>query len=110
MVLSIKDRETDRLIGPDLEDHLIDYYLRRRGEMGERALGRDAFMENYLFSALQRDFKVVGRFVYLDLVKGKPQYRRYLPATIQRIERNLLKHPRLKNLLPILAPYFEGLR
>ncbi len=106
----LNDRDTDRLIGPVLEEHLIDYYLRRREEMGEREVKRDEFLENYLLSAVQRDFKVVGRFIYLDLIKGKPQYRQYLPATIKRLERNLMKHPRLKNLLPILAPYFEVIR
>ena len=106
----LNDRETDRLIGPDLEKRLIDYYLRRREEMGEPAVERDDFFETYLLSALQRDFKVVGRFAYLDLVKGKPQYRRYLPFTVKRLEKNLKKHPHLKRLLPVLTPYFEALR
>lgn len=106
----LNDRETDRLIQPDLEGHLLDYYLGSMEEMGERKGTRDEFLENYLLSVLQRDFKVVGRFIYLDLVKGKPQYKKYLPPTLQRIERNLRRLPQLEKLVSILAPYFEDVR
>jgi aminoglycoside/choline kinase family phosphotransferase len=68
----LNDRETDRVIQPALESHLIDYYLSKREELGAMPIGRDEFVESYVLSALQRDFKVVGRFYYLDLVKGKP--------------------------------------
>ena len=68
----LNDRETDQVVTPAVEDQLVDYYLERWQEWGEPTGGRDEFVESYLLSALQRDFKVVGRFRYLDLVKGKP--------------------------------------
>lgn len=106
----LNDRETDRLIQPDSERHLIDYYLRKREEMGERKGDRKEFFEIYLLSALQRDFKVVGRFYYLDLVKGKPGYKRYLPPTLRRLRRNLQRLPQLEKLVPLLAEHFEEMR
>jgi len=106
----LNDRETDRIIRPEMEAHLLDYYLQKRQEMGERTANREEFFEAYLLSALQRDFKVVGRFYYLDLVKGKPGYKKYIPPTLKRLRRNLERLPRFKNLIPILASEFEEMR
>lgn len=106
----LNDRETDRVISRDMERHLFQYYLNKREEMGEKGENRDEFFEIYLLSALQRDFKVVGRFHYLDLVKGKPGYRKYLPSTLRRLKRNLLRLPHLEKLIPILAAHFEEMR
>lgn len=106
----LNDRETDRIIRPDMEPRLLDYYLKRREEMGERAGNRDEFLESYILSALQRDFKVVGRFYYLDSVKGKPGYKKYIPPTLRRLRRNLERLPRFKNLIPILASHFEEMK
>jgi aminoglycoside/choline kinase family phosphotransferase len=106
----LNDRETDSVIKPDIEERLLRYYLERRQAIGEREVNRDEFLEIYLLSALQRDFKVVGRFHYLDIVKGKPGYRKYLPPTLRRLKRNLKKLPHLEKLIPLLAEHFEEMR
>ncbi|MCY4489734.1 MAG: phosphotransferase [Deltaproteobacteria bacterium] len=103
----LNDRETDQVVTPAVEEQLIDYYLERWQEWGESARGRDEFVESYLLSALQRDFKVVGRFRYLDLVKGKPGYKQYIAPTLRRIGRNLRRAPGVEQLLPVLAAHFE---
>ena len=103
----LNDRETDQVVTPAVEEQLIDYYLERRQEWGESARGRDEFVESYLLSALQRDFKVVGRFRYLDLVKGKPGYKQYIAPTLRRLGRNLRRAPGLERLIPVLAAHFE---
>jgi aminoglycoside/choline kinase family phosphotransferase len=106
----LNDRETDRVIVPEMENRLIDYYLEKRVEMGEPTAVRDEFFEVYLLSALQRDFKVVGRFHYLASVKGKPHYKKYLPPTLRRLKRNLQRLPHLEKLAPVLASHFEEMR
>ena len=103
----LNDRETDRVVTPAVEERLIDYFLERWREWGESARGRDEFVDSYLLSALQRDFKVVGRFRYLDLVKGKPGYKHYIAPTLRRIGRNLRRAPGLEQLIPVLAAHFE---
>lgn len=102
----LNDRETDSVITPALEDRLVDYYLARRGETGAAPGTRAEFFENYVLSVLQRDFKVVGRFYYLDLVKGKPGYRKYIPPTLKRLRRNLERAPRYRHLIPIMTAAF----
>jgi N-acetylmuramate 1-kinase len=106
----LNDRETDSVVGSDLERRLCDYYLRRREEMGASRVSREHFDELYILSALQRDFKVVGRFYYLDLVKAKPAYKKYIPPTLRRIRRNLSKVPPYDDLIGVLAPHFEEMR
>jgi aminoglycoside/choline kinase family phosphotransferase len=106
----LNDRETDRIIQPDLEARLCGYYLKKRVEMGAPEVPRDEFLEIYILSALQRDFKVVGRFYYLDLVKGKPGYKKYIPPTLRRIRRNLARVPPYDELIAVLTPHFEEMR
>ena len=106
----LNDRETDRIIRPDLEERLYHYYLEKREQMGATKVARDEFFEVYILSAIQRDFKVVGRFYYLDIVKGKPGYKKYIPPTLRRIKRNLLRAPALGDLVPVLAAHFEEMR
>ncbi len=103
----LNDRETPHVVTPSVEDQLVDYYLTAMREWGETHPDRDEFRETYLLSALQRDFKVVGRFRYLDLVKGKPAYNRYVAPTLRRIGRNLGRTPGLGHLVPLLAERFE---
>ncbi len=103
----LNDRETDQVVTPAVEDRLLAYYLERLEEWGEPRADRDEFRETYLLAALQRDFKVVGRFRYLDVVKGKPGYKRYIAPTLRRIERNLGRAPGLEHLIPVLATRFE---
>jgi aminoglycoside/choline kinase family phosphotransferase len=106
----LNDRHTDQIIGPKLEARLIDYYVERFEALSRTRLRRDEFFEIYVLSALQRDFKVAGRFRYLQTVKGKPDYARYIPATLRRLKRNLERLPATASLVPILASHFEEMR
>ena len=106
----LNDRITDSVIRPHIEDYLVNYYLRKRGDIEKRAINNDEFREIYLLSAIQRDFKVVGRFYYLDLVKDKPGYRKFIPPTVRRLKRNLARLPQLESIIPILAEHYEEMR
>jgi N-acetylmuramate 1-kinase len=106
----LNDRITDSVIRPHMEDQLVSYYLQQRADIEKRALEDDDFREIYLLSAVQRDFKVVGRFYYLDLVKGKPGYRKFIPPTVHRLKRNLARLPQLQPVIPILAEHYEEMR
>jgi hypothetical protein len=106
----LNDRETDRVINRQLEERLIACYLQRRRELGEPPVDRAAFFQCYVLSALQRDFKVVGRFQYLARVKGKPRYKKYLPPTLRRLRRNLERAPDFGHLISVRGRYFEEMR
>ncbi len=106
----LNDRITDSVIHADLEAKLINYYVDRRADMKNQTINRDEFMEAYLLSTIQRDLKVVGRFYYLDLVKGKTGYKKFIPPTAQRLKRNFARLPQTEKLIPILAEHYEQMR
>ena len=104
------DRDTPLKITPPIESALLDYYHRQWHERGGPPWAADALRAQYFACALQKAFKVVGRFHYLDLVKGKPGYLRYLPSTLRQIRRLLARDPKLANVRQILVQYFPELR
>ena len=106
----LNDRITDSIVTADLEKELLGYFLAKRKDLGAAAISEEHFLEIYLLSAIQRDLKVVGRFYYLDIVKGKPGYMKFVPPTLRRLKRNLTRLPRTQHLLPLLAEYFDELR
>ena len=106
----LNDRITDKVIQPDLEEKLVSYYIDGRVDVEKKIINRDEFIELYLLSAIQRDLKVVGRFYYLDIVKGKTAYKKFIPPTLNRLKRNLARLPQTERLIPILAEYYEEMR
>ena len=95
---------------PDLEEKLVDYYVKKRLDMERERIDREEFTEMYLLSAIQRDLKVVGRFHYLDVVKGKTGYKKFIPPTVRRLKRNFARLPQTERLIAILAEHYEEMR
>jgi N-acetylmuramate 1-kinase len=106
----LNDRITDAVITPRLEESLLRYYMAQRAAQTGTAPDADAFREVYLLSAIQRDLKVVARFWYLDVVKGKPGYKKFIPGTLRRLKRNLGRLPETEKIIPMLAEHYEELR
>jgi N-acetylmuramate 1-kinase len=105
----LNDRITDRVIRPPLEERLVRYYMERSRELGGGSEA-DEFFELYRLSTIQRDLKVVGRFYYLDLVKGKPGYMKFVPPTVRRLERNLASMAQTQAILNLLREPFEAMQ
>jgi len=104
------DRDTRRVVQPALEQRLLDYYAEAWARRGGPAWDAQSLWQVYVTNALQKAFKVVGRFHYLDRVKGKPGYLRYLPGTWAQITRLLAVRPDLAPVQRILAQYVPELR
>lgn len=83
----LTDRITPERIVPDLEDALVARFYAR--QTAGRLASLDETRAAYRLIALQRVLKVVGRFHYLNEVKGKPHYLGMLPA-VCRSARHLL--------------------
>ncbi len=106
------DRVTPEAVPAALERELVRDYGR---EWSSRPRAPWIWQEEELWNAysacaLQKAFKVVGRFHYLDQVKGKPGYLRYLPSTLGRIRGLLARQPALSSVTDILQKYFKELR
>ena len=83
------DRDTPQVVRPAIEARLLDYYRQRWVALSGGALDQREFEDVYFLCALQKALKVVGRFYFLDIEKGKPGYLRYIPSTVRQIERIL---------------------
>ena len=83
------DRDTPQVVRPEIEAQLLDYYRHRWAAVSGNVLDQRAFEDVYFLCALQKALKVVGRFYFLDIEKGKPGYLRYIPSTVRQIERIL---------------------
>ncbi|MGH7886453.1 MAG: aminoglycoside phosphotransferase family protein [Candidatus Binatia bacterium] len=105
----LNDRITDRVIEPGIEAQLVRYYFQRKCELEKRQANFTEFHDIYRLSAIQRDLKVVGRFYYLDIVKGKPGYMKFVPPTVLRLKRNLAQTAQTKTILPLLLEHFEAM-
>jgi aminoglycoside/choline kinase family phosphotransferase len=88
----------------------VEYYIDQSCSLSEQPIDADEFFEIYRLSAIQRDLKVIGRFYYLDLVKGKPSYRRFIAPTARRLLRNFSLTSRTIELLPLLGEHFEAMQ
>jgi aminoglycoside/choline kinase family phosphotransferase len=106
----LNDRITDRVIRPDLEERLVLYYMEKSRDFDGEPIDAGGFTEIYRLSAIQRDLKVVGRFYYLDIVKGKPGYRKFIAPTARRLLRNFEKTAKTNDLLPLLREHFEAMQ
>jgi N-acetylmuramate 1-kinase len=83
----LTDRITPERITPALEESLLVHYYSRQkaGRLDSLHATRSA----YRLVALQRVLKVVGRFHYLNDVKGKPHYLSFLPGACRTAHRLL---------------------
>lgn len=104
------DRDTPLVIGPAMERRLLDAYAGAWTARGGTPWADGVLWDVYASCALQKAFKVVGRFHYLDHVKGKPGYLRYLPSTWRQIARLLAQRPDLEPVRRILGQYVPELR
>ena len=57
---------------------LIDYYF----DHSETGLDKEKFLRLCWLQTIQRKLKDAGRFVYIDRVKGNPDFLQYLPHTM----------------------------
>ncbi len=98
-------------------DEMIDRYLAAmRAGLDAKAQARlgltdgAAFRRRFDCTSIQRNLKAVGRFVYLDRVKGNPGFLADIPRTLGYVRRTLGKYPEFADLLRHLTPYIPEWR
>jgi aminoglycoside/choline kinase family phosphotransferase len=67
----------------------------------------EKFRRLFDYTSIQRNLKAAGRFVYIDRVKGNPNFLNAIPRTLQNVHANLIKYPQLHRLLKYLSPYIS---
>lgn len=102
----LNDRDTPTVITPSLEQSLVQYYHHAWTDLGGAAFPLEDLWEEYNLCLLQKACKVVGRFYYLELEKGKTGYSRYIPPTLATIRRVVARLPQYRRLQDIIAVHF----
>jgi aminoglycoside/choline kinase family phosphotransferase len=105
----LTDRRTPRLLTPERERELVGYFERRLAEPFGATDPAVDVRRLYHETALQRALKVVGRFHFLEEVKGKSGYVAMLPDTLATVRRCLDALPELGAVRAILARSFTEL-
>ena len=115
----------DALMGPaayDLVSLLRDAYIKLDETLVEELIARylngmpneltgdvKDFRRIFDFTSIQRNLKAVGRFIYIDRVKGNSKFLADIPRTLEYVRRNLRKYPELRTLQTHLSPYVPEL-
>ncbi|MGH7818467.1 MAG: aminoglycoside phosphotransferase family protein [Candidatus Binatia bacterium] len=105
----LNDRATPTLVTPPLERALITHFVRRRRERTGMEVSLDAFLPRYYRFVLQKSLKIVGRFHYLEQVKGRKGYVAMLPDTFSTLRRSFDNLPELGEIHALLARSFPEL-
>jgi aminoglycoside/choline kinase family phosphotransferase len=99
------DRDTPQVVQPAMEDALLEYYRQCWRELAGTEPATEDFRQTYFLCALQKALKVVGRFYFIETVKKKPGYLRYIPSVVKQIDRILPHFPELAEMSAVLRRY-----
>lgn len=105
------DRDSHRFVDPAAEPDLVERYAERLRVHGGPDLGSGAPLRQAWFTAVAyRTLRVLGRFGFLALERGKPGYLRFVEP-MARQTRRALRASRRDELLELVAarnPAFAG--
>ena len=105
------DRDSHRFVDPAIEADLVELYAERLRSLGGPDLGTGAALRHaYLTAVAYRTLRVVGRFGFLAIERGKPGYLRFLEPMARQTRRALIGSGR-DDLLELVAqrqPAFAG--
>jgi aminoglycoside/choline kinase family phosphotransferase len=91
-------------LGWPLVDRLVDHYLDQWVRRGGEPVDREKFLTDLWITALQRNLKAAGRFVFIERVKGKAGYEKDIPRTLSYLAGYQKRAPALAPLIERIAP------
>jgi len=108
LAVLLTTRDADRVISPDAERRLLDYYIAGLARRGAPCPDAAAFVNSYHLCVLQHALKVIGRFNALER-QGKPGYAAFIPHAVAQARRilALLARPGAKDDFPRLRAAFD---
>lgn len=101
------DRDSDRFVDPELEASLVERFGEALARNGGPAYADAARLRaDYFDAAAYRTLRVIGRFRFLAIEKGKTAYLRFLPRMARQTRRALLENGQAA-LLAVLSSRSE---
>ena len=87
-----------------LVEELIAYYLQLKRSEGLNQ-GSASPYKIFDWMTIQRKLKDAGRFVYIERVKGNPNFLKHIPTSLSYVREAFERQEELKNLFGILKKY-----
>lgn len=97
-------------LDPALIDELVRRYLAATAALGGPRLAEGDFRRVFDLVTVQRKLKDAGRFVYLDRVKGNPDFLQFVPVALRYVREAFARLPELRETQRILGQYLPELR
>jgi len=91
---------------PALQDAMLQYYATLRDYS---AAQRAQLLRGFRLITVQRKLKDAGRFVFIDRVRGNPDFLRYYPASLRYVRHALGQLPELAGLGQLLSRFVPEL-
>jgi N-acetylmuramate 1-kinase len=89
----------------DLRQDFLRYYLEHKAIDDGYPPDREAFLQVFDYTCLQRHLKALGTFAFQTVVKRTRRYVEAIPPTLGYIQENLSRHPELRLLKDLLQEY-----
>jgi N-acetylmuramate 1-kinase len=96
-------RDSYVVLEPDLVDRLIDHYLQACARHELERPAKDKFKRQFDQLTVQRKLKDAGRFVFIDRVKGNPNFLPFIPASLKYVAEALAGLEDLADCREVLA-------
>jgi aminoglycoside/choline kinase family phosphotransferase len=93
----------------DFVERLLRRYLARLSEGGGPQLEYAPFRAVFDLLTIQRKLKDAGRFVFIDRVKGNPDFLVSIPASLRYVREAFSRRPDLADLQEVLARHVPEL-
>lgn len=88
---------------------MVRHYLQACQAAGGAAPPEGPFRELFDLLTVQRKLKDAGRFVYLDRVKGNPDFLKFVPVALDYVRQAFSRLPALAELQAVLGRYVAEL-
>ena len=100
------DRDSDRFVSPSLESRMVARFGEALARNGGPRLAAARLERDYFAAVAFRMLRVIGRFRFLAIERGRAGYLRYLPA-MARQARRALERRGDRELIDLLAARSE---
>lgn len=88
-------------LSDELLDKLVDHYCAKTN------INKETFMHDFDLVTIQRKLKDAGRFVYIDRVKGNPNFLKHIPNSLEYVRKAIARRPEYQELFDLARPYVE---
>lgn len=88
---------------------MVAHYLQACEAAGGAAAAEGSFRELFDLLTVQRKLKDAGRFIYLDRVKGNPDFLKFVPVALDYVRQAFARLPALAELQAVLGRHVPEL-